>query len=163
MKIVNSICLCLFVVVTGTLVQSGHGYSEETASNSDIELLRSDIRTQKMKLISERMHLTNQEADTFWPIYRRYEVELATVNDHKIALMKDYLNHYASLDEPRTKQLAQGLIEVDQATVNLRKQFFGEFEKALTAKTAARWLQLERRLQVYLDAQLAKDVPAMAR
>jgi len=161
MKIVNPICVTLCVVAIGMVVQSGYGYCEEKASSSDVELLRSDIRTQKMALISERMHLTNQEADVFWPLYRRYDVELASINDRKMLLLKDYLSHYSTLTEAQTKELAEELIDVDQSTVDLRKRFFGEMQKALTAKTAARWLQLERRLQVFLDAQLAKDIPTM--
>lgn len=151
----------LFLVVMATMVQSHDGYGEEPATNSDIELLRSDIRTQKMALIADRMHFTNQEADAFWPIYRKYEVELAAINDRKISLLKEYMSRHDTLNENQTKQLAQGVLEVDQATVDLRKRVFGELEKALSAKTAARWLQLERRLQLFLDAKLAKDVPTL--
>lgn len=163
MKILNRLCMTLFVLMIVLVLQSRDGYCEESVSNSDIELLRADIRTQKAALIADRMHFTNQESDAFWPIYRKYEVELAAVNDRKISLLKNYVNHYDTMNDDQTKQLAEGVLEVDQATVDLRKRFFSEVEKALTAKTAARWLQLERRLQLYLDAKLAKDVPTLKR
>lgn len=163
MKILNRLCMTLFVLMIVLVLQSRDGYCEEPVSNSDIELLRADIRTQKAALIADRMHFTNQESDAFWPIYRKYEVELAAVNDRKISLLKNYVNHYDTMNDDQTKQLAEGVLEVDQATVDLRKRFFSEVEKALTAKTAARWLQLERRLQLYLDAKLAKDVPTLKR
>ena len=162
MNTVTRICLPLVLIVAGTMAPRS-GFCEEAVGNSDIELLRSDIRTQKVALITDRMHFTNQEADAFWPMYRKYEVELAAINDRKISLLTDYVSRYDTMNDEQAKQLAQGVLEVDQATADLRKRFFGEFEKALTPKTAARWLQLERRLQLFLDAQLAKDVPTLKR
>jgi hypothetical protein len=157
MKIANRPCVILCLITIWTMIAVPHAYAEEAVSNSDIELLRSDIRTQKAALVADRMQFTNQESDAFWPIYRKYEVELAAINDRKIFLLKD------SMNDDQARQLAQGVLEVDQATVDLRKRFFGELEKVLTAKTAARWLQLERRLQLFLDAKLAKDVPTLKR
>ena len=163
MKIANRPCVMLCLITIWTMIAVPHAYAEEAVSNSDIELLRSDIRMQKAALVADRMHFTNREADVFWPIYRKYEVELAAINDRKILLLKDYVSRYDTMTDDQAKQLAQGVLEVDQATVDLRRRFFGELEKVLTAKTAARWLQLERRLQLFLDAKLAKDVPTLKR
>lgn len=163
MKIANCPCVILCLITIWTMIAVPHAYAEEAVSNSDIELLRSDIRTQKAALVADRMHFTNREADVFWPIYRKYEVELAAINDRKIFLLTDYVSRYDTMNDDQAKQLAQGVLEVDQGTVDLRKRFFGELEKVLTAKTAARWLQLERRLQLFLDAKLAKDVPTLKR
>lgn len=163
MKIANRPCVILCLITIGTIIAVPHAYADEAVSNSDIELLRSDIRTQKAALVADRMHFTNREADVFWPIYRKYEVELAAINDRKIFLLTDYVSRYDTMNDDQAKQLAQGVLEVDQGTVDLRKRFFGELEKVLTAKTAARWLQLERRLQLFLDAKLAKDVPTLKR
>ena len=57
--------------------------AEERVASTEFELLRSDIRTKKMMLISERMELSGKEADAFWPIYRKYDVDLAAINDKK--------------------------------------------------------------------------------
>ena len=78
-----------FVLIMAGIIAPHSGFCEEAVSNSDIELLRSDIRTQKVALITDRMQFTNQEADAFWPMYRKYEVELAAINDRKISLLKD--------------------------------------------------------------------------
>ena len=94
--------------------------AEESVSNSEFELLRSDIRTKKMALIAERMELSGKEADAFWPIYRQYDVELAAINDKKIALLMDYMHSHKTLDDTKAKELAQGVFGVDQMTLDLR-------------------------------------------
>jgi hypothetical protein len=40
-----------------------------------VELLRSDIRGQKVAIITELMEFTEAEDAAFWPIYRDYELE----------------------------------------------------------------------------------------
>ncbi|MDF0666041.1 MAG: hypothetical protein P0119_08210 [Nitrospira sp.] len=132
--------------------------AEERDAGSDIELLRADLRTKKMQLIADRMQFTRDEADIFWPLYRKYEVESAAINDKKIAVMEDYRKSYESLSDAGAKDLARRVFEVDQMTLDLRKKAFEEIAKALSPKTAARFLQLERRLQQLVDVQLASAV-----
>ena len=135
--------------------------AERNTSESDFELMRSDIRTKKATMIADRMKFTDREAEAFWPVYRQYETELAAINDKKVSIMKEYLSHYESLNDKRAKQLAEDVFDVDQRTLDLRAKCFGALEKALPGKTMVRWLQLERRLQLLVDAQIAQDLPAI--
>ena len=137
-----------------------HG-AGDSMSESDFELMRSDIRTKKASLIADRMKFTDQEAAAFWPVYRQYETELAAINDKKVSIMKDYVNHHQSLNDKQAKQLAEDVFDVDQKTLDLRTKCFGALEKVLPGKTIVRWLQLERRLQLLVDAQLSKDLPVI--
>jgi len=130
-------------------------------SESAFELMRSDIRTKKARLIADRMKFTDREASAFWPVYRQYEADLAAINDKKVSIMKDYMSRHEALTEQQAKQLAEDVFDVDQKTLDLREKCFGALEKAIPAKTIVRWLQLERRLQLLVDAQLAKDLPVI--
>jgi len=143
------------------IVEPTAGRGEETVSESDFELVRSDIRTKKATMIADRMKFTDQEAAAFWPVYRQYEADLATINDKKVSIMKDYMQHHESLNDKQAKQLADDVFDVDRRTLDLRAKCFGSLEKALPAKTIVRWLQLERRLQLLVDAQIAQNFPAI--
>ena len=160
-RIVAAVCLawlgCLFQTVEPAPVR-GAG---DSMSESDFELMRSDIRTKKATLIADRMKFTDQEAAAFWPVYRQYETELAAINDKKVSIMKEYLHHHQSLNDKQAKQLAEDVFDVDQKTLDLRTKCFGALEKVLPGKTIVRWLQLERRLQLLVDAQLSKDLPVI--
>ena len=41
-----------------------------------VELLRSDVRTEKIAIITEVMGFTEAEDTAFWPIYRAYDAEM---------------------------------------------------------------------------------------
>ena len=98
--------------------------AEGNLSESDFELMRSDIRTKKATMIADRMKFSDQEAAAFWPIYRQYETELAAINDKKVSIMKEYMSHHASLNDKRAKQLAEDVFDVDQRTLDLRGKCF---------------------------------------
>jgi hypothetical protein len=112
-------------------------------------------------MIADRMKFTDQEAAAFWPVYRQYEADLAAINDKKVSIMKDYVSRHQSLSDAQAKQLAEDVFDVDQRTLDLRQKCFGALEKSLPAKTIVRWLQLERRLQLLIDAQIAKNLPGI--
>ena len=156
----------LVTVFTVTMVAAGFVAPDRPAlqaagrdSDSDVELLRADVRTKKMELVAERMQFTGNEAEAFWPLYRQYEVELAAINDKKIKVIRDYMASHDSLDGARAKELAQRVFEVDQMTLDLRKKYFQEMTGVLSPKTVVRFLQLERRLQQLVDVQLASEFP----
>jgi hypothetical protein len=165
MRLFRGITGAIAIVSLTTLVQmieSTGVYSQEpNVSASDFELMRSDIRTKKAGMIADRMKFTDKEAEAFWPVYRQYEVELAEIMDKKVALLKDYMSHHETMTDQQAKHLVENVFDVDQRTLDLRAKCFGTLEKKLPAKTVVRWLQLERRLQLYVDAQLAKELPAI--
>jgi len=160
-RLVAALCLACLGFLFLTVVPAPVRGAGDSMSESDFELMRSDIRTKKASLIADRMKFTDQEAAAFWPVYRQYETELAAINDKKVSIMKDYVNHHQSLNDKQAKQLAEDVFDVDQKTLDLRTKCFGALDKVLAGKTIVRWLQLERRLQLLVDAQLSKDLPVI--
>jgi hypothetical protein len=160
-RLVAAVCLACLGYLVQTVEPVPARGAGDSMSESDFELMRSDIRTKKASLIADRMKFTDREASAFWPVYRQYEADLAAINDKKVSIMKDYMSRHEALTEQQAKQLAEDVFDVDQKTLDLREKCFGALEKAIPAKTIVRWLQLERRLQLLVDAQLAKDLPVI--
>ena len=160
-RIVVAVCLACLGYLFQTVEPVPARGAGDSMSESDFELMRSDIRTKKASLIVDRMKFTDQEAAAFWPVYRQYETELAAINDKKVSIMKEYMNRHQSMTDKEAKQLAENVFDVDQKTLDLRTKCFGALEKVLPGKTIVRWLQLERRLQLLVDAQLSKDLPVI--
>jgi hypothetical protein len=108
--------------------------AERNPSESDFELMRSDIRTKKATMIADRMKFTDPEAEAFWPVYRQYETELAAINDKKVSIMKEYLNHYESLNDKRAKHLAEDVFDVDHQDARPTGQVFPSAGKGAAGK-----------------------------
>src|SRR3974377_805366 len=59
-------------------------------TDSDVQLLRQDLRAQKQKLIAQNLPMTESEAAKFWAVYNSYGEELRQINDEKYPLVKEY-------------------------------------------------------------------------
>jgi hypothetical protein len=126
---------------------------------SYIELLRSDLRTQKAALIASNMYFTRDEAAAFWPVYRDYEFELSKANDGRIAVLRDYVRDYQSMDDAKAADLTQRWFDAENQRMRLRQRYFDRFSEVLPGKTVARFYQVERRIDLLIDVQVASELP----
>jgi hypothetical protein len=82
--------------------------TRDTNLRAYIELLRSDLRTQKVAIITEVMAFTEDEDAKFWPIYREYETELAKINDDRIKGIKEYADNFDKITDELADRLVRG-------------------------------------------------------
>ena len=128
-----------------------------------VELLRSDLRGQKVAVISEVMQFTDAEDAAFWPVYREYETELATINTDRMALIKDYAMGYETLTDATADGLALRALGLEAKRQALLERFYTRFKAVVPPKTAARFLQVEHQILLLLDLQIAASLPIVER
>jgi hypothetical protein len=142
-----------------TQTPSSADETRETNLSAYVELLRSDLRTQKVAVITDVMQFSEADDAKFWPIYREYETELSKVNDDRIALIKEYANAYGRLTDEIADRLAHGALDLEARRNAVKAKYYERFKAALSAKTAARFLQVENQLLLILDLQIASSLP----
>jgi hypothetical protein len=123
------------------------------------ELLRSDLRAQKVAIITEMMEFTEAEDTKFWPVYREYETALAKINDDRLALIKEYAGNYETMTDAVADRLARGALDLEARRHTLKATYYDRFKVALSAKTAAKFLQVENQILLLLDLQIAASLP----
>ena len=124
-----------------------------------MELARTDLRTTKAAIINEQLPLTKEQGAAFWPVYKRYEGELLALNDLKLALIKDYAASYNSMTDAKAGELTNKALDLEGRKDALRRKYIKEFQKVLPAKTAAQFYQLDRRIDLLVDLQIAAELP----
>ena len=131
----------------------------DTNLRAYVELMRSDIRSQKVAILTELMGFDEKEDAAFWPIYREYDVELSALNDHRVKLIVDYSKNFESMTNETADRLARGAIDFETKRAALKLKYFDKVKTALSAKQAARFLQIENQLQYIIDLQIAASLP----
>ncbi len=124
-----------------------------------VELLRADVRAQKVAFITEMMEFSAAEDSAFWPIYRAYDVELAAINDERISGIEEYARNYDKVTEALADKLATGALELEARRTALKQKYYARLKEALSATTAARFLQLDNQLSLIVDLQIAASLP----
>ena len=129
------------------------------AQDGYIELLRSDIRTEKIAIVTDVMQLSGEQSEQFWKVYKEYDHEMSKVNDLRIALIKDYAEHYEKMTDEKALEIIAKSSEFQDKRMDLRKKYFQEFLEVLPATKAARFMQLDHQISLLIDLQIAAELP----
>ena len=125
------------------------------------ELLRSDLRSQKIAVITEMMQLTEAEDAKFWPIYREYELELSRLQDDRIEAIETYAKVYNQLTPATADTLAIEALDLEARRAMLKKKYYEQLKTALSPIRAAKALQIENQIQLIVDLQVAASLPVV--
>ena len=131
----------------------------QDTTDQDIALLRKDLRSQKKQIVAANLNLTDKEAEQFWPIFEKYTDELMAINNKKYAALKEYAQSYDTLTDQQAEKLTRDALQVDQSVAQLRERYIPIFEKVVSPKKAAAFIQLDRRLVLLIDIQLSSSIP----
>jgi hypothetical protein len=139
------------------------GVEETRARNLSayVELLRSDIREEKVALITGMMQFSEADDQKFWPVYREYERELTALNDERLALIKEYAQAYEKMTDEIANRLAHAVLDLEARRNALKTKYYERLTTILPARTAARVLQVENQILLLLDLQIAASLPVV--
>jgi Spy/CpxP family protein refolding chaperone len=133
--------------------------SMPTVSEQDIQLLRSDVRSEKKQLVAANMNLTDAQAVKFWPVYDAYTQETTKLSDARYALIKEYAKVYDTMTDAQADDLLKRMAPLDQSAASLREDWIPKFRQVLTGKQTALFFQLDRRINLIIDLQIAAVIP----
>ena len=127
--------------------------------DSYIELLKSDVKTDKIAIITEVMAFTEEQAELFWPVYREFEYELDKLSDKRIANIKDFAANFDSLSDAKADELIKSSFNFQEDRLDLNKDFYNQFAVVLTPTVAAKYMQLEHQIQLIIDLSISANLP----
>ena len=162
------LCLAAALLVAPTVLSaqqaapstaSGTNITEEQVNDANIQLMRQDIRSERKQVVAANMPLTDTEATKFWPVYDRYVAETIKVNDVRLALLKEYAKNFDTVTEEQADSLIKRWLALDQDNTQLRLKYIPEFEKVISHKKTAMFFQIDRRISMLIELQLASQVP----
>ncbi len=159
-----------FALLTGSLILHGCATSSSKQANltpddarAYFEVLRSDFNAGKIRVLNQVMKLTVAEADSFWPIYRGYEKDLAAVSDRKLALIVEFTRHHqaGTLTDQNSKELAAQWLQNVQDRLDLWRKYHQQISEAVSPLRAGQFLQVENQMAIFVDLSIASEMPVV--
>jgi len=135
--------------------------TSEQVNDANVQLMRQDIRAERKKVVAANMPLTETEATKFWPLYDRYIGETIKVNDLRYALIKEYAQNYSTMTDAQADSFIKRWVALDRDNTQLRLKYIPEFENVISHKKTALFFQIDRRLSMMIELQLASQVPLL--
>ena len=158
-KSVIAVLMLAGVMLANDRVLFAQDSANSTVTDQDVQLLRKDLRSQKKQLIAANLPLTDAEAVKFWPVYDQYQAEITKIGDTRFGLIKEYATNYNTLTDTQADDLITRMIGVDESLVQLRQKYIPIVEKVLPGKKTAMFFQMDRRVALMIDLQLASMIP----
>jgi Spy/CpxP family protein refolding chaperone len=163
-KSLLSFSIAAMVILTGlcwsqSSAQTPAGKTAQSTPDQDIDLLRHDVRSQKRQIIASNLQLTDQEAEKFWPLYDQYTADLVKINDAKYSALKEFAASYATMTDDQATALVRKMLGVDQSVAELRLRYTTLFNNVIPGRKTAVFFQLDRRLVMLIDLQIASQIP----
>ncbi|MFN0012637.1 MAG: hypothetical protein ACKVS8_13445 [Phycisphaerales bacterium] len=130
---------------------------------SVLDMFRSDLNGTKVRTLNQVMQLTAAEAEKFWPVYKRYEVELGRVDDRRVVLIREFVAKSAGtgLTDAAAADIASKWLTVVQDRLDLWKKYHGEISAAVSPIRAAQFLQTEHQIALFVDLNIASEMPVV--
>jgi len=126
---------------------------------TDMPALRAAVKTDKRAYVASVLNLTDAEAKKFWPLYDAYQRTLDRTNRERNLVIVDIVGSDKPLTDAYAKYLLKDMIEADEAEVRARRTLQNKLVKALPAKKAARYLQLESKIRAVQAYDVAVAIP----
>jgi hypothetical protein len=155
--------LVVVLMLVGVSFLSGSHVSAQTATEQEIELLRKDIRSQKKQLIALNLSLTATEATKFWPIYDQYQAEYKKIGDAKLALITEYGQNFGTMTDEQALDYLKRSEDISKSVIELRNKYVPLVNQVLPGKKTATFFQLERRIELLVEVQLASQIPLLVK
>jgi hypothetical protein len=124
-----------------------------------IQMLRQEVGKDRRDLVKANMLLTNSEAARFWPIYDEYRAEMNKIGDKRVKVITDFAANRNSMSEDEGMRLLKERLDIEKEKNDVREDYIKKFNKQLSARTTARFFQIDQKLDAAVDAALAAKIP----
>lgn len=129
------------------------------ADMTDMAALGAAVKTDKRALVASTLALTEAEAKKFWPAYDAYRRSTDMANRERNLALESLIGTDKPMSDLFAKNLAKELVAADDAEIKARRTLYNRVMKALPAKKAARYLQLESKIRAQQAYEIAAAFP----
>jgi hypothetical protein len=124
-----------------------------------IQMMRSEIGQDRRDVVKAAMLLTESESKTFWPLYDEYRAAMHEQGDRRVKLITDFIASRDAMSEDRAEQLVKEALDIEKEQTSIKEKYFKKMSKVLSARTTARFFQIDSKMDAIVNAALAARIP----
>jgi Spy/CpxP family protein refolding chaperone len=126
---------------------------------TDLQVLRTAVKTDKKALVASTIKLTDAEAAKFWPLYGAYQLKLDTLNRRQARAFEDLVSRDKPINDAQAKVLLAEFLAIDEERTKALRAYQNRLNRALPPRKVVRYLQLENKIRSVQDYDIAGALP----
>ena len=115
---------------------------------------RQKIETYKIGFLTQKLNLTTQEAQNFWPVYNEYQAKKQAIQENIAGKNKDYKMSQEATEKQATDLITYTLTEM-QSNLDLTRDYYGKLKAILPPQKIVLLFNAERQFKRELLQRLA--------
>lgn len=127
---------------------------EVSAQRPDFEQRMERLNVQKIAFFTQKLQLTSDEAEKFWPVYNAYQKEKTENQKKKIKLQSKFRLDAETLSEKELETMSDEYINYINKDANLSTDYHQKFKKVLPINKVMQLYQAENQYKAMLLRQL---------
>jgi len=157
----TSLILATFMLVLGATSANAQFSSEAVMSPQEVQAARELVEIERDMSLIINLDLTPQESEKFWPLYDEYRQKIRSIRGRKLSLIEAYAERYraGTVDDEFAEMAIKDALKVQLDTVKTRQKYWKKFRRIVPATKAARFYQLENKMDTEIDFVLSGGIP----
>ena len=153
-------CLLVSSAQAQTTAQPASATTASTPSLEEaLKSYRADMQGTRADIMAKNLTLTADQAAKFWPVFQNYQKEQNTIMDAQLKSIHKYVEGYNTLDDAGALAMFNAHLDRDAKMTALRRHWLAEFQKVLPTKMAVRAMEIDRRLSLVAQTEVAAELP----
>jgi len=141
----NKVLLIIFLATISVNI-----FSQNYTKQEKIE----HLKAQKMAFITEKLNLTSEEAQKFWPLYNDFFKQKEKISLDKKQIAIDLRQNWESYSNDKKTELADKLIQFRVTEAELEKEYHEKFKSVLSIDKVIKLYNAETQYKNYLLKQI---------
>jgi Spy/CpxP family protein refolding chaperone len=149
----------LVLSASSRTVAQGQATAAKPSMDDVLKAVREDLQSTRADIMAKNLTLTAEQAAKFWPMFNKYQQEQNVLMDDQLKTIQRYVETFDKLDDAGALALMKAHFDRDTKMNTLRQQWLTEFQTVLPTKLAVRAMQIDRRLGLASQMEIASRIP----
>jgi len=112
------------------------------------------VRTQKVAFLTQKMNLSPDEAQVFWPVYNEFASQKEALNKKKRDVMVELKQKWDTATDNQKEAVADQMIAFRMEEAQLDQSYHAQFKEVLPIDKVLKLYQAELQFKNYLMKQI---------
>ena len=131
----QTITTLLFFVLASQIA-----FAQSTSKEEAKEEAREKIEALRKAYITDKLELTEKEAEEFWPIYTSYKREEKVL----VYALKKQKRNLKEMSDAEADAFIENVLETEQKRLNLKRKYYAKIKTTIPSKKILRLERAER-------------------
>jgi hypothetical protein len=124
-----------------------------------LQQLQADLKADRQAVVAANLPLTEGEARAFWPVYKEYRSAVEVLGGRLAKLIVAYAANFETMTSDKADAFFTESLAIERDKIMVREKYVPRVRSVLPAIKAARFFQIENKLDALVNLTIADEIP----